>query len=130
MAAFSYQYQQPFLVDSTYFTNINTSLPSHLFHNHQELSLSNQETSCVDQNSKNSISNNQSPESSMVVDNLEKGEQVTQKVTSMEKKRRIRNKTSLSSPLSKVNLKQFFFTLFEYVFILFHVIDFVTLWYL
>jgi len=113
MAAFSYQ---PFLVDSAgYFTNINTSLPSHLFHNHQELSLSNQEISCVDQNSKNSISNNQStPESSMVVDNLEKGEQVTQKaVTSMEKKRRIRNKTSLSSPLSKVNLMQFlFFTLF------------------
>lgn len=102
MAAFSYQYQQPFLVDSTYFTNINTSLPSHLFHNHQELSLSNHETSCVDQNSKNSISNNQSAESSMVVDNLEKGEQVTQKaVTSMEKKRRIRNKTSLSCPLSK-----------------------------
>ncbi|XP_039684358.1 transcription factor bHLH137 isoform X2 [Medicago truncatula] len=103
MAAFSYQYQQPFLVDSTYFTNINTSLPpSHLFHNHQELSLSNQETSCVDQNSKNSISNNQSPESSMVVDNLEKGEQVTQKaVTSMEKKRRIRNKTSLTKDISK-----------------------------
>jgi hypothetical protein len=39
----------------------------------------------------------------MVVDNLEKGEeQVTQKVSSMEKKRRVRNKSSLSSPLSKV----------------------------
>ncbi|GAU25485.1 hypothetical protein TSUD_71390 [Trifolium subterraneum] len=46
-------------------------------------------SSCVDQNSKNTICENLSPESSsMVVDNLEKGEQVTQKVNSMEKKRR------------------------------------------
>ncbi|CAK8579108.1 unnamed protein product [Lathyrus sativus] len=98
MAAFSYQL--PFLVDSSsYFTNINNSLAAHTLHVHQDNSLSNQETSCVDdQSSKNSLS----PESSMVVDNLEKGEQVTQKVSSMEKKRRVRtNKSSSSSPLSK-----------------------------
>ncbi|CAI8619320.1 unnamed protein product [Vicia faba] len=105
MAAFSYQ-QLPFLVDSSsYFTSINTCLAPHTLH---ENSLSNQETSCVDQTSKNSLS----PESSMVVDILEKGEQVTQKVSSMEKKRRVRtNKASSSSPLSKeskeeINKKQ------------------------
>ncbi|XP_058735929.1 transcription factor BC1-like [Vicia villosa] len=100
MAAFSYQL--PFLVDSSSynFAKINTSLTPHTLHVHQDNnnSLSNQETSCVDQASKNSLS----PESSMVVDNLEKGEQVTQKVSSMEKKRRVRaNKASSSSPLSK-----------------------------
>ncbi|KAK7291527.1 hypothetical protein RIF29_06743 [Crotalaria pallida] len=83
----------------------------HLHHHHQ---LANQETSCccVDQSSKISISdtepssvttkNNQSPETSMVVDKLESGEQVTQKVTPpMEKKRRTRNRSPLSTSISK-----------------------------
>lgn len=117
MAAFSYQYQQPFIVDSNMFSHqlheephINTSFPPYYFHIHQEPSFSvtdTQETSCVDQSSKISNSDtelkNQSPENSMVVDKLENGEQVTQKVTSpMEKKRRTRKSSSLNSPLSKV----------------------------
>ncbi|WJX47891.1 hypothetical protein P8452_34529 [Trifolium repens] len=97
MAAFSYQYQQPFFVDSAaYFTTKMSSLD-------EQVHIINS-SSCFDQNSsKNSLCENLSPESSsMVVDNLEKGEeQVTQKVSSMEKKRRVRNKSSLSSPLSK-----------------------------
>ncbi|XP_061364594.1 basic helix-loop-helix protein 80-like [Gastrolobium bilobum] len=110
MAAFSYQYD-PFLVDSSScFTNnpinmsssgeqahMNTALHPHHFRIHQDTSFSvtNQETS---QSSKITISDtepsvvkNQSPETSMVVDKLEKGEQVTQKVTPMEKKRRATN---------------------------------------
>ncbi|KAK2385005.1 basic helix-loop-helix (bHLH) DNA-binding superfamily protein [Trifolium repens] len=95
MAAFSYQYQQPFFVDSAaYFTTKMSSLD-------EQVHIINS-SSCFDQNSKNSLCENLSPESSsMVVDNLEKGEQVTQKVSSMEKKRRVRNKSSLNSPLSK-----------------------------
>lgn len=117
MAAFSYQL--PFLVDSSSynFTNINTVLLTpHTSHVHQDNnSLSNQETSCVDQASKNSLS----PESSMVVDNLEKGEQVTQKVSSMEKKRRVRtNKASSSSPLSKVEFVCLFAFFFFFVMLL------------
>jgi hypothetical protein len=99
MAAFSYQYQQPFFVDSAaYFTTKMSSLD-------EQVHIINS-SSCFDQNSsKNSLCENLSPESSsMVVDNLEKGEQVTQKVSSMEKKRRVRNKSSLNSPLSKVLL--------------------------
>ncbi|XP_045823294.1 transcription factor bHLH137-like [Trifolium pratense] len=97
MAAFEYHYQQPFFVDSAppYFT---IKMSSQL---DDQVHIINS-SSCVEQNSKNSICENLSPESSsMVVDNLEKGEQVTQKVSSMEKKRRVRNKSSLSSPLSK-----------------------------
>ncbi|XP_061338988.1 transcription factor BC1-like isoform X2 [Gastrolobium bilobum] len=102
MAAFSYQYH-PFLVDSTFFPNPQLPL-------HQEASsnVTNQETSCVDQSSKITISDNEpsvtknlSPQSSMVLDKFETGEQVTQKVTPMEKKRRIRNGSSLSNPQSK-----------------------------
>ncbi|CAJ1937567.1 unnamed protein product [Sphenostylis stenocarpa] len=141
MAAFSPQHYRPFLVDSPCFSinpplkklssfgdqqpliNTTSTLPpSHYFHNtlHQETShsVTNQETSCVDQSSKATISDtepsvvkNYSPETSMVVDKLEKGEQVTQKVTPTQKKRRARNGSSLSSPLSKdsaegVNKKQ------------------------
>ncbi|TKY60545.1 dimerization protein [Spatholobus suberectus] len=126
MAAFSSQYYHPFLVDSACFSitppikNVSslgeqeqalistTTLPPRYFHNiHQEpcFSVPNQEATCVDQSSKVTISDtepsvvkNQSPESSMVVDTLEKGQQVTHP---MEKKRRARNGSSLSSPLSK-----------------------------
>ncbi|XP_004503790.1 uncharacterized protein [Cicer arietinum] len=112
MAAFPYQYQQqPFIVDSAYFTNINISSidqPLHIINTSLPfLSVINHETSCLHQNSNNSLSdhNNPSPQSSMVVDKLEKGEQVTQKVSSMENKKRIRNKSSLSSPLSKDSIE-------------------------
>ncbi|KAG5029906.1 Transcription factor bHLH137 [Glycine soja] len=122
MAAFSSQYYHSFVVDSACFSItppiINTSsnfLPSpHYLHNNniQETSYSvtdNKETSCFEQSSKVTISDielsvvkNHSPETSMVVDKLEKGEQVTQKVvTPMEKKRRARNGSSSSDPLSK-----------------------------
>ncbi|KAG5041390.1 hypothetical protein JHK82_013497 [Glycine max] len=122
MAAFSSQYYHSFVVDSACFSItppiINTSsnfLPSpHYLHNNniQETSYSvtdNKETSCFEQSSKVTISDielsvvkNHSPETSMVVDKLEKGEQVTQKVvTRMEKKRRARNGSSSSDPLSK-----------------------------
>lgn len=99
---------------------INTTLlpHPHLSHNiHQELITANHETSCVDQSSKItnnsdtevSVVKNQSPESSMVVDKLENGEQVTQKVIPMEKKRRTRNgSSSLNSPLFKVTKLELF----------------------
>ncbi|XP_047168515.1 transcription factor bHLH137-like isoform X2 [Vigna umbellata] len=109
MAAFSYQYH-PFLVDPAFFpSNMNTpSSPSPpQFHLPQETSfnLTNQEISCVDQSSKITISDNEpsvtkilSPQSSVVVDKLETGEQVTQKVnTPPLKKRRTRNGSSLTS---------------------------------
>ncbi|KAK7353861.1 hypothetical protein VNO80_19314 [Phaseolus coccineus] len=109
MAAFSYQYH-PFLVDPAFFpTNMNTpsSPPPPQFHLPQETSfnVTNQETSCVDQSSKITISDNEpsvtknlSPQSSVVVDKLENGEQVTQKVhTPVEKKRRSRNGSSLTT---------------------------------
>lgn len=99
---------------------INTTLlpHPHLSHSiHQELITTNHETSCVDQSSKItnnsdtevSVVKNQSPESSMVVDKLENGEQVTQKVIPMEKKRRTRNRSSsLNSPSFKVTKLELF----------------------
>ncbi|XP_020232909.1 transcription factor bHLH137 [Cajanus cajan] len=109
MAAFSYQYH-PFLVDPAFFPNMHTPPSPPHFHFPQETSpnVTNQETSCVDQSSKITISDNEpsvtknlSPQSSMVVDKLETGEQVTQKVTPVQKKRRTRNGSSLSNPQSK-----------------------------
>lgn len=120
MAAFSYQYH-PFLVDSTAFMlNINTGGPPpsqfHLHHQETSFNITNQDTitNGLDQSSKVTISTdnepsvtkNLSPQSSIVVDKLETGEQVTQKniVTPMEKKRRTRNGSSSSNPQLKVNL--------------------------
>ncbi|KAG5046093.1 hypothetical protein AAZX31_06G158400 [Glycine max] len=119
MAAFSYQYH-PFLVDPAFFpNNLNTPnsppppLPSQfqqLPHETSSFNVTNQETSCVDQSSKITISDNEpsvtknlSPQSSMVVDKLETGEQVTQKVNiPVDKKRRTRNGSSFTSnPQSK-----------------------------
>ncbi|KAG5024209.1 hypothetical protein AAZX31_08G009100 [Glycine max] len=126
MAAFSSQYYHPFLVDSACLSItppiINTSStlppsPHYLLNNNnihiQETSYSvtnNQETSCVDnQSSKvttisdteySVVNKNHSPETSMVVDKLEKGEQFTQKVVTpmeKEKKRRARNGSSKES---------------------------------
>ncbi|XP_058781286.1 transcription factor bHLH137-like isoform X1 [Vicia villosa] len=101
MAAFSYQYN-PFLVDhshSPFMFNINTTspLPHPQFHPlHQDI------INCVDHqsskvttitdNEPSSLTKNLSPQSSMVLDKLETGdEQVTQKINPMEKKRRTRN---------------------------------------
>ncbi|CAL0327705.1 unnamed protein product [Lupinus luteus] len=110
MAAFPYQYH-PFFVDSSAFflNNINISPPSQFnFHHQSSLDVTNQNTSCVEQSSKITISDNEpsvakyiSPQSSMVVDKLENDEQVTQKVTPMVKKRRIRCVSSLSNSQSK-----------------------------
>ena len=135
MAAFSYHYNPflvdssffpsntPIKVSSSFEeqAHTNTGLPHphphHQFQLHQETSsvVTNQDTSCVDQGSKIAssyntdpspfVTQNQSPETSTVVDKLENGEQVTQKVTPMEKKRKTTNGSSLnSSPLSLVNL--------------------------
>ncbi|KAK7282108.1 hypothetical protein RIF29_10651 [Crotalaria pallida] len=107
MAAFSYQYH-PFLVESSaFFTNINTANnPTSQFHLQHQTSfdVTNQDTSCVDQSSKITVSDNEpsvtkniTPQSSMVVDKLETGEQVTQKVSPVQKKRRVRSLSSLSN---------------------------------
>ncbi|XP_020233509.1 transcription factor bHLH137 [Cajanus cajan] len=132
MAAFSSQYYQPFLVDSpacfliTPPINdvpslgehglINTTTITNTLHSSSHYSHNfYHETSSVDQSSKvtNTISDtepsvvkNHSPETSMVVDKLEKGEQVTQKVTPMVKKRRAKYGSSLSSPLSKESIEK------------------------
>ncbi|XP_027339645.1 transcription factor bHLH137 isoform X2 [Abrus precatorius] len=110
MAAFSYQYH-PFLVDPSFLPTASPPITATQFPLHQETSfnVTNQDTSCVDQSSKVSVSdnepsvtkNNLSPQSSMGVDKLETGEQVTQKVTPMDKKRRTRTGSSLSNPQSK-----------------------------
>ncbi|XP_054822525.1 transcription factor bHLH137-like [Prosopis cineraria] len=120
MAAFSFQCH-PFLVDSPLFSSapIKTTAftdqaqvqpqphtnPAPQFHE-TSFHITNQENSFVDQNSKfnmsdnepPSVTKNQSPETSVVLDKLEPGEQVTQKVTPMEKKR---NRNRSSHPQSK-----------------------------
>lgn len=104
MAAFSYQYH-PFLVDSSFMLNMNTASPpppSQFHPLHQDI------INCVDQQSSkvttitedepSSFTKNLSPQSSMVLDKLENGdEQVTQKSSPTEKKRRTRNNTNPQS---------------------------------
>ncbi|KAI4343563.1 hypothetical protein L6164_010897 [Bauhinia variegata] len=124
MAAFSFQYDHPLLVDpapallpntfklSVFSDHVHTitnpAPPSQFYPYHQPLlhhpSTINVTTSCVDQSSKITISDNEpsvtknhSPETSMVVDKLETGEQVTQKMAPAEKKRRNRNGNSPQS---------------------------------
>ncbi|KAJ7945646.1 Transcription factor protein [Quillaja saponaria] len=65
------------------------------------------ETSCLDNNEPSvnndpSVTRKQSTETSTMVDKLETGEQVTQKVNPQEKKRKTRNGSSLNSAQSKV----------------------------
>lgn len=115
MAAFSFQYH-PF-VDSPFFSSApikmmspfpdqvqaqtQTQTNNDVTQFHDEMSL---ENCFVDQGSKfnmsdnepSSVTKNQSPETSLVLDKLEPGEQVNQKVTPIEKKRRYRNRSSLS----------------------------------
>lgn len=132
MAAFSYQHvlHHPFLFDSIFLpgTPTTTNNNHHLSQSHhpsepflvQEMNPVDsarvaESSSCIDQSSTKvatfsdnepSVTKKQSPESSTVVDKLETGEQVTQKVmTPMEKKRRTRNCSSLNYAQSKVNRK-------------------------
>jgi hypothetical protein len=129
MAAFSSFHHNSFILDSNF---LSTNTPNYLkmssFVEEENINNTNsfsqfyppqlvqeipvQESSCLDHTSKVAFSDNepcvtkkQNTESSMVVDKLESGEQVTQKVTTpMEKKRKIRNRASLtSSTQSKVD---------------------------
>ncbi|KAM5571566.1 transcription factor bHLH137 [Rosa sericea] len=130
MAAFSYQHvlHHPFLFDSIFFPGTPTSTNSNNNHFSQsqypsepfveqmnipvESARVAESSSCIDQSSTKiatfsdnepSVTKKQSPESSAVVDKLETGEQVTQKVmTPMERKRRTRNGSSPNSAQSKV----------------------------
>ncbi|XP_050377777.1 transcription factor bHLH137 [Argentina anserina] len=138
MAAFSHQHllHHPFLFDSILFpgtpTSTNTNNNSNNFSQshfpseplvveqmniYVESARVAESSSCIDQSSgkiatfsdnEPSVTKKQSPESSSVVDKLETGEQVTQKVTTpMERKRRTRNNVSSPhSAQSKVNKKQ------------------------
>nr|XP_048330234.1 transcription factor bHLH137 isoform X2 [Ziziphus jujuba var. spinosa] len=124
MAAFSYSHH-PFLLDSVLLpntpikmsgfmdeTNLNTNFFSQFYpsQHFQEIPLDVrlEETSCLDHSSRIALSDNEpsmtkkhSTESSFVVDKLESGEQVTQEVPTMDKKRKNRNGSSLSSAQSK-----------------------------
>lgn len=111
MAAFSYQYN-PFLLDHSHSPFMCLPPPSQHFHPlHQDI------INCVDhqsskiitvtENEPSSLTKNLSPQSSMVLDKLETGdEQVTQKINPMEKKRRARNNgPSSTNPKSHVIIK-------------------------
>ncbi|KAF5476492.1 hypothetical protein F2P56_003243 [Juglans regia] len=125
MAAFSYQHQ-PFLLDSIFLPNTPIKMSSLVEEENininyfsqfypleptQEIpvdDISVRESNCFDHSSKGAFSDNepslakkQSTESSTVVDKLDSGEQVTQKVTPMEKKRKTRNGVSLTTAQSK-----------------------------
>ncbi|KAK9278608.1 hypothetical protein L1049_028181 [Liquidambar formosana] len=124
MAAFSYQHH-PFLLDSflpdtpikmSGFLdegNINTTCFSQFYPSDQPpqgipVDVRIHESSCLEHSSKAALSDNEpsvtkklSTDSSSVGDKLESGEQVTQKVTPMEKKRKNRDGSSLSSSQSK-----------------------------
>ncbi|KAL5791575.1 hypothetical protein ACOSP7_000169 [Xanthoceras sorbifolium] len=124
MAAFSYQHHHPFLLDSVFLPNTSPIKVSDFM---EEGSLNpdffsqfypatkpfdqefpHPESSCVDHSSKvalslsdnepsSTLTRKQSTESSTVVDKLERGEQVTQTVNHMDKKRKNRNGSSSSS---------------------------------
>lgn len=132
MAAFSYQHHHPFLLDSVFLPNTspikvsgfmeeenNNINNSNLFSQFyppkplQDIPLDGRvhETSCLDYSSKVDLSDNepsvtrkQSTDSSTVVDKLESGEQVTQTLPHMDKKRKNRNGSSPNSAQSKVRL--------------------------
>jgi hypothetical protein len=131
MAAFSYQHH-PFPIDSIFLPNtpnikmssfmeenINTSCFSPLYPLEPmqgiPVEVKIHESSCLDHGSKVAFSDNepsltkkQSTESSTVVDKLDSGEQVTQKVTPIEKKRKNRNGASMTYAQSKVGHNKLF----------------------
>nr|XP_023908024.1 transcription factor bHLH137 [Quercus suber]XP_023908025.1 transcription factor bHLH137 [Quercus suber] len=123
MAAFSYL-QNSFILDSNFLStnikmssfvedeNLNTNGLSQFYPPElvQEIpvDVTVQESSCLEHSSKVAFSDNepsvtkkQSTDSSIVVDKLDSGEQVTQKVPPMEKKRKSRNKAPLTFTQSK-----------------------------
>lgn len=128
MAAFSYPHH-PVVLDSVFLANNtpifkvsglmdhdennNNNINTNCFSQFDQTVHGIQESSCLDHSSKVALSDNepsvtkkQSTESSTVLDNkLESGEQVTQKVAPVEKKRRIRNGSFSNSAQSKVKLK-------------------------
>lgn len=127
MAAFSYPHH-PVILDSVFIpnntpvfkmsglmdheqnNNINSNIGFSQFCPSDQNVHGIHESSCLDHSSKVAFSDNepsvtkkQSTESSTVVDKLESGEQVTQKVTLMDKKRKNRNGSFSNSAQSKVN---------------------------
>ncbi|XP_031277311.1 transcription factor bHLH137 [Pistacia vera] len=129
MAAFSYQHRHPFLLDSGFLPNTNPiKVSGYIEEENNDIDNSNlfsqfyppkplqdipldarvHETSCLDYSSKVALSDNepsvtrkQSTDSSTVVDRLESGEQVTQTLAHMDKKRKNRNGSSPNSAQSK-----------------------------
>lgn len=116
MAAFPFQYH-PFLVDNPFFSSAPIKMTAFTEQQQPPQFHESSFENCfvVDQSSKFNMSDNepssvtknqQSPETSLVLDKLETdSEQVTQKVTPMEKKRRNRSNRSpsLTRPQSKVD---------------------------
>nr|WIE96072.1 basic helix-loop-helix transcription factor [Loropetalum chinense var. rubrum] len=126
MAAFSYQHH-PFLVDSVFLPdspikmsgfmeeagNINTTTFSQFypseplqeipvdFRIHANSSLEHSSKVAISDNELSSVTKKLSTDSSSVIDKLESGEQVTQKVTPTEKKRKNMDGSSLTSAQSK-----------------------------
>jgi hypothetical protein len=149
MAAFSYQHH-PFPIESIFLPNtppikmssfmeenINPSSFSQFYPLEpiQEIPVDVRihESSCLDQGSKVAFSDNkpslaqkQSTESSAVVDKLDSGEQVTQKVTSTEKKRKNRNGVSMTYAQSKVgHNKLFIYSKTVYIYVI-HIISIIA----
>lgn len=137
MAAFSYQHP-PFVLDSVFFPTITTPMkmsagfmgegniptttntcfsqfcPSESFHE-------------VPAESRFLHEQKLSTDSSSVVDRLEFGEQVTQKVAPMERKRKSRDGSSLTSAQSKVHSTSKFFPFFLICFFFFHILNILIL---
>ncbi|KAI9176590.1 hypothetical protein LWI28_004718 [Acer negundo] len=129
MAAFSYQHHHPFLLDSVFLPNtpikvsdfmeeasFNPSFFSQfytpapppppptkpLLHHPEIISNSSKVALSLSDNEPcSTVTKKQSTESSTVVDKLESGEQVTQTVNQMDKKRKNRNGSTSNSTLSK-----------------------------
>ncbi|KAK0591168.1 hypothetical protein LWI29_036430 [Acer saccharum] len=128
MAAFSYQHHHPFLLDSVFLPNtpikvsdfmeeasFNQSFFSQfytpsppppptkpLLHHPEIISSSSKVALSLSDNEPcSTVTKKQSTESSTVVDKLESGEQVTQTVNQMDKKRKNRNGSTSNSTLSK-----------------------------
>ncbi|GAU38111.1 hypothetical protein TSUD_317980 [Trifolium subterraneum] len=99
MAAFSYQYH-PFLVDSSFMLNMNTcsSPSSSQFHPlHQDIincvdQQSSKVTTIMSDNEPSSVTKNLSPQSSMVLDKLETGDEQDNNLVEGKNKKQKKNK--------------------------------------
>lgn len=130
MAAFSYQDYPLFPLDSIYLPNTPTKnlsgfmeegninstncfsqfYPPETLHEtpldgrfHENSSLDHCSKTAISDNEPSAVTKKQSTESSTVVNKLESGEQVTQKVAPMDKKRKNTNGSTLTSAQSKVD---------------------------